>query len=185
MSLQQLKERIPAYAKDLKLNLTSLVNAPEGLSGQQLWGSMVAAAMAARNAEVLAALHAEAAEHLDEAALSAAKSAASIMGMNNVYYRALHLASNKEYGSMPAKLRMNVIMNPGAPKVDFELWSLVASVVNGCGSCIDAHEKVLIEKGLDKSAIQHAMRIAAVVHGVATVLDTEHALAAQSASPMN
>jgi lipoyl-dependent peroxiredoxin subunit D len=73
-------------------------------------------------------------------------------------------ASDKEYAAMPARLRMNVIANPGVPKADFELWSLAVSAVNGCGACIDAHDQVL------RKAIQQAARIAAVIHAVAATL---------------
>ena len=31
------------------------------------------------------------------------------MGMNNIYYRFLHLSSNEKYKTMPARLRMNAI----------------------------------------------------------------------------
>ncbi len=78
------------------------------------------------------------------------------MGMNNVYYRFVHLASNKQYGTLPAKLRMNIIANPGVDKTDFELWSLAVSAINGCGMCIDAHEAVLLKAGMPVEQIQTA-----------------------------
>lgn len=177
MSIDALKSRLPDYAKDLRLNIGSVITT-SSLSPQQAWGTAVAAAIASRNAEVTAAIVAEAKAHLDEAVLTAAKAAAAIMGMNNIYYRFVHLSSNEEYGKMPAKLRMNIIANPGAPKVDFELWSLAASAVNGCGMCIDAHEREVLSKGATKENVQDTVRIAAVVHAVATVLDAEDALAA-------
>ncbi|WP_114393351.1 carboxymuconolactone decarboxylase family protein [Oleisolibacter albus] len=177
MSIDALKSRLPDYAKDLRLNIGSVITT-SSLSPQQAWGTAVAAAIASRNAEVTAAIVAEAKAHLDEAVLTAAKAAAAIMGMNNIYYRFVHLSSNEEYGKMPAKLRMNIIANPGAPKVDFELWSLAASAVNGCGMCIDAHEREVLAKGATKENVQDTVRIAAVVHAVATVLDAEDALAA-------
>ena len=95
------------------------------------------------------------------------------MGMNNVYYRFVHLASNKEYQTMPAKLRMNVIGNPGVEKADFELWSLAVSAINGCGMCIDAHEAELKKNGLSTEQIQTAVRIASVIAAVAALLDGE------------
>jgi len=91
--------------------------------------------------------------------------------MNNIYYRFVHLASNKEYGSMPARLRMNVIGNPGVDKADFELWSLAVSAINGCGACIDTHEKVLQEAGVAASAIQTAVRFAAIIQSVAVAIE--------------
>ncbi|MBW8268850.1 carboxymuconolactone decarboxylase family protein [Caldovatus aquaticus] len=174
MSLEALRNRLPDYAKDLKLNLSALAAEP-ALTPQQLAGTFLAAALAARNAEVAAAIAAEFAPRLSPEALNAAKAAAAIMGMNNVYYRFTHLVGG-DYRSMPARLRMNVIARPGVEKADFELWSLAVSAVNGCGACMEAHERVVREAGLSKEQVQAAVRIAAVVHAVATVLDAEAAL---------
>jgi alkyl hydroperoxide reductase subunit D len=100
------------------------------------------------------------------------------MGMNNIYYRATHLLSNKEYGALPARLRMNVLANPGVEKADFELWSTAVSAISGCGMCLDAHEGELKKHGLTAQQIQGALRIAAVVNPVGQVLTAEAALAA-------
>ena len=81
-----------------------------------------------------------------------------------------------DYKTMPAKLRMNVMAKPGVAKPDFELWSLAVSAVNGCGMCIEAHERELRSAGITPEAIQAAVRIAAVVHAVAAVMDGEVAL---------
>jgi len=177
MTIETLKELLPDYAKDLKLNLSSLPNNTD-LTEQQLWGSLLAAAISSRSAAVTKAIAAEAKEHLSAEALQAAKGAAAIMAMNNIYYRFVHLASNKEYGNLNAGLRMSIIGNPGIEKVDFELWALVVSAVNGCGMCIDAHEKILLKSGLSIAAIQAAVRIAAVVHGVAVTIESEEDLKA-------
>jgi alkyl hydroperoxide reductase subunit D len=104
--------------------------------------------------------------------------AAAIMGMNNVYYRFTHLVSAEDYKTLPAKLRMNVMARPGVDKVDFELWSLAVSAINGCGMCMDSHEKVLRESGVEADAIQAAVRIAATVHAIAVTLESEVRLAA-------
>lgn len=178
MSLDALRETLPSYAKDLSLNLSSLA-AETLLTDQQKWGAFVASAYALGQPAVVKALEAAATEAgLSPEALSAAKAAAAIMGMNNVYYRAIHLASNKEYGTLPARLRMNVLANPGAPKVDFELWSTAVSAVNGCGMCLDAHEAELKKHGVTAQQIQAALRIAAVVNAVSRVLAGEVAAAA-------
>jgi alkyl hydroperoxide reductase subunit D len=175
MSIESLKARLPDYAKDLKLNLGSLASEPS-LSVQQRAGTFVAAALASRNPEVTAALVSEFAPHLSAEALTAAKAAAAIMGMNNIYYRFTHLVGG-DYPNMPARLRMNVMARPGVEKVDFELWSLAVSAVNGCGMCMESHEKVVRHGGLGSEQVQAAVRIAAVVHAVAVTLDGEDALA--------
>jgi alkyl hydroperoxide reductase subunit D len=177
MTLEQLREAIPEYAKDLKLNLSSALRQTE-LTEQQLWGTVVASAFASHNAALYAAVLHDAAEHLDETALNAAKSSAALMGMNNIYYRFVHLSSNENYATMRAGLRMNAIRTHGVSQVNFELWSLAVSAINGCGSCIDSHEKVVREKGLSEGAVQAAVRIASILHAVARVLDAEQATAA-------
>jgi alkyl hydroperoxide reductase subunit D len=177
MSLEAIRNRLPDYAKDLKLNLGSLATEP-ALAQQQRAGTFVASAIASRNAELTAALVAEFGPQLSAEALTAAKAAAAIMGMNNVYYRFTHLVGG-DYPSMPAKLRMNVMARPGVEKVDFELWSLAVSAINGCGMCMESHEKVVLHGGLTKEQVQAAVRIAAVVHAVAGVLDAEDAIASE------
>lgn len=172
MSIDSLKSMIPDYAKDIKLNLSSLAN-DETLNQQQLWGTFYASALATGSKSVISAIQAVAAENMSAEAMNGARSAASIMAMNNIYYRFVHIAKNKEYGNMPAKLRMNVIANPGVEKLDFELWSLAVSAINGCGMCIDAHEAVLRKEGVSAEQIQTSVRIAATVHAVAAVIEGE------------
>lgn len=175
MSIEALKSRIPDYAKDLKLNLGSLA-VETLLTAQQHAGTFIASALASRNAEVTRAIVAEFGPRLSAEALAAAKAAAAIMGMNNVYYRFTHLLGG-DYPNLPARLRMNVMAKPGVEKIDFELWSLAVSAVNGCGMCMESHEKIVRHGGLTQEQVQAAVRIAAVVHAVAAVLDGEEALA--------
>ena len=176
MSLEDLRQTIPDYAKDLRLNLNTVLNQPE-LTERQLWGTALACAHAVGNIDTLTTIAEEARGHLDETAFQAAQSAAAVMGMNNIYYRFLHLASNDEYGTMRAGLRMNVIRTHGSDPVDFELWCLAVSAINGCGACVDSHEKVVREKGLGADQVLAAVRIASTIHAVARVLDAETALA--------
>jgi alkyl hydroperoxide reductase subunit D len=178
MSLDALRESLPAYARDLSLTLSSL-EGETTLSEQQKWGTFVATAHALGVGPVIRAVEAAA----DEAGLSAeaatsAKAASAIMGMNNIYYRALHLMKNPEYRTLPARLRMNIIANPGVEKTDFELWSLAVSAINGCDLCLDAHEGELKKRGLSNVAIQTARRIASVVNAISRVVAAETAAAA-------
>lgn len=172
-TLQTIQEAIPAYAKDIKLNLSSLLNNNEHLTEQQFWGTMLASAMMSKNKMLLNAVKQDAQTKLTAEAFNAAKSATAIMAMNNVYYRFTHLVGNEDYQKMPANLRMSVMAQPGIDKLDFELFSLAVSAMNGCGKCMDSHEKVLVGKGVSKEAVQAATKIASVLHAVALVLETE------------
>ena len=176
MSLDALRESLPAYAKDLSLNLSSLA-AETVMTDQQKWGCFVASAYALGSGPVIRAVNAEAkAQGLSEEAHTAAKAAAAIMAMNNVYYRSLHIMhAGPEYRTLPARLRMTVIGAPGVDKVDFELWCTAVSAINGCGMCLDAHEEELKKRGVPNTAIQATLRIGAVINAVSKVADAEEA----------
>jgi lipoyl-dependent peroxiredoxin subunit D len=177
MSIDALRETIPAYAKDLSLNLSSLAGETV-LNDQQKWGAFLASAYAVGVGPVVKAIEASArAAGFSEDAATAAKAAAAIMGMNNVYYRSLHLLKNQEYRTLPARLRMNIIANPGVDKTDFELWCTAVSAVNGCGLCLDSHEEELKKRGVPALQIQAALRIAATVNAVSAVIRGELAAA--------
>jgi alkyl hydroperoxide reductase subunit D len=172
MSLSTLE--LPAFARDIKLNLSG-VPRTTGLTPQQLWGTVVASALASRNPEVIAAATADASAHLSSEALEAARAAAAIMAMNNVYYRFTHLVGKDDYAQLPARLRMNVIGKPGVDRLDFELWCLAVSAINGCGACITSHEAEVVRRGASTTVVQDIARIAAIVHATAAVLDGQAA----------
>jgi alkyl hydroperoxide reductase subunit D len=170
MSIERLKERLPEHARDLRTNLCAITNSTS-LKPQQAWGTALAAAVASRNPEVVAAIAAEA--PLSTEAAAAARGAASIMGMNNIYYRFQHtMGDGSAYAELPARLRMQIIGRPGVDQVDFELWCLAASVITGCENCVRAHETTVRERGGTAEQVQDVVRIAAVIHAVALTLDT-------------
>lgn len=172
MNIELLKNQLSDSAKDIRLNLSSVLSeegAPD-LNLTQIYGIALASAFATKQTDVIQAIRAEAEPYLTEQDISAAKAAATIMAMNNIYYRFVHLVSDKSYAALPAKLRMNVIGNPGISKMYFELNCLAVSAINGCGMCIDAHTKELDKAGSSKLAIQSAIRIAAVIHATAQAL---------------
>lgn len=171
MSIENLKGALPEYAKDLKLNLGSAVRSTL-LTEQQLWGLFLATAAATHSEQVLSEISDEAVEHLSAEAIEAAFGAASIMGMNNVFYRSRSYLGG-DYAEMRAGLRMNIIGNPGVNQADFELWSLAVSAINGCPDCLGSHEEALRKAEISKETIFEAVRIAAIMSGVAQALDIE------------
>jgi alkyl hydroperoxide reductase subunit D len=178
MPIAALRAQLPAYAKDIGTNLSILVEETL-LSDQAKWGCFVASACAVGEPETLAAINVAAREAgLSAEAFEAARTAAAIMAMNNVYFRALHLMEAPEYKVLPSRLRMNRLAHhPGVDTVDYELWCVAVSAINGCGACLDAHERVLRGAGVGRETVQEAFRIAAVVQAVGTTLDAEAILA--------
>jgi alkyl hydroperoxide reductase subunit D len=175
MNIEEIRDALPDYARDLKLNLGSVLTASgaPGLNEKQIWSIALASAIAARNTAFARDIEAQAKAHLADVEVEGAKAAAAIMGMNNIYYRFLHLVEDNEYQSMPARLRMNVIANHGIDKLDFELISLAVSAVNGCGLCVTSHEKKLRAHEVSRESIQSAVRIAATIHAVAVTMEFE------------
>lgn len=172
MNIKDLKDQLTDNVKDIKLNL-SIIMTEEGapdLSQKQIYLIALAVAYATKSTVLISAMQADALYILDESEMKAAHSAASIMAMNNIYYRFIHMVSDKSFATVPAKLRMNVIGNSGISKIDFELACLAVSALNGCGMCIDAHTAELVKNNVTKLAIQSAVRIAAVLNGVVVSL---------------
>ena len=173
MTLDALRTQLPDYAKDLRLNLESVLaetGAP-GVDPTQQAMIAVASAIASRHAPLTEAIVAWAKSRLDDAALDGARAAAAIMGMTNVYYRFTHLVAEREYETMRAGLRMNVLAQHGSDKAGFELASLAVSAINGCGKCLDSHEKTVRQHGVSAQGVQSAVRIAATIHAVAVILE--------------
>lgn len=170
ISFEEIKNKLSNSAKDIKLNI-STVFTDEGtdLNKNQIGSIALASAYAIKNLTLIKSVLAEV-SYLSEAELEAAKSAATIMAMNNIYYRFVHLVNDKSFANMPARLRMNVIGNPGIDKIDFELSCLAVSAINGCGMCIEAHTHQLNKAGVSKVAIQSSIRIAAVLNAMAADL---------------
>lgn len=157
------------YAKDIKLNFGTVLT-PEGAPGltpNQIYGVALAAAYATKTQSVVDALFGASAHTLSDAEVEAAKAAATIMAMNNVYYRSMHLSENAELAKLPARLRMNVIGKPGIDKASFELYCTGVSAIAGCGRCINSHVAEVIKAGISLEGVQSVIRIASVVNAAA------------------
>jgi alkyl hydroperoxide reductase subunit D len=169
-ALEDVRNLIPEFARDIKLNLQAVLQ-QSTLSEAQRWGVAVAAAVASRNARLRDAVLIDARAAVAPAVVDDALAAAALMAMNNVYYRFRHLVEKPGYTERPARLRMNRLVKPAGSKVDFELFSLAVSAINGCGTCLVAHEKVVTEGGLTEDQVHDAVRIAATIHAAAVSLD--------------
>ena len=174
MTLENVLDAIPQYAKDIRVNLGNVLKQTE-LTPQQLWGTAVASAIASRTPAVIRGIESEAVKHVSEQTVEAARTAAAIMAMNNVYYRFLHLTSNEKYSSIPARLRMQGLRSHGVDQTDFELWCTAVSAINNCPACVASHEKVVRDKGLNEEQVAAAIRIAAVIHAAATAIAEQQA----------
>jgi alkyl hydroperoxide reductase subunit D len=180
-ALETLRSGFPEAAKDIKLNLQAVLS-PGALSTEQRWGVALASAAASRNGRLHEALLADARLEVSAAVVEDALAAAALMAMNNIYYRFRHMSGKASYAEKPARLRMNRLAKPATNKLDFELFSLAVSAINGCEACIRAHEKVLVESGASEDAIHDAVRIAATVHAAAVALEIGEVQAASMAS---
>ena len=164
---------LPDAAKDVRLGLQSVLTpeGSQGLDAVQIWGTAVAVAITLRNPQLTAAIKADAAEHLDDAALKAAETAAAIMGMTNIYYHTTyHLMKDDTYRTMPAGIRMNASRSHGHDAVNYELFALGASVIGQCGNCINAHDKQVKDHGISREGVQSVVRIASYLNSAAIML---------------
>ena len=172
MTISELRNKIPDYGRDIRLNLESVLS-PEGAPGltkEQIWGVALASAYSLTSATLVQLALTEGKAFLRDETVEAAKAAAAIMVMNNVYYRSTHLMGDEEMKKLPARLRMNVIGKPGIEKKDFELMSFAISAIGGCGQCLTAHLNELRKATVSNEGAQSALRIASVLNATDRVL---------------
>jgi alkyl hydroperoxide reductase subunit D len=171
IALEEVRSVLPDAAKDIRLNLQSVMEG--GVLGDgQRWGVAAACAIAARNPQLRDAVLRDARAQAGEAVIEDARAAAVLMGMNNVYYRFRHMVGKPSYAQKPARLRMQRLAQPLTNKVDFELYCLAVSALNGCEACVKAHEQVVVDGGLTEEHVSDAVRIASVVHAAAVALES-------------
>lgn len=164
-NVDSFRETLKDYAKDIRLNLSTVLT-PEGAPGltqKQIASIALACAYATRTRALVDALKADFAAVMGDAEDEAAKAAATIMAMNNVFYRTQHFTENADVKKLPARLRMNIIGKPGVEKADFEIACLAVSAIGGCGMCVNSHINEILKVGLTPEAAHSAIRIAATI----------------------
>ena len=163
-----IKDSLPEYAKDARLNLDAVL-LRSTLDPVVAHGCAVAAAMATGNGKLLAFIEQGMENDVE---CNAALTAAAVMAQNNVWYPYVEMAEDPALKGLPAGLRMNSIMNHGGTsKVNFEAYSLAASIVGKCHFCVKAHYDTLKKEGMSVEQLRDVGRIAAVINSVAKVLN--------------
>lgn len=168
--LAALLDRLPDEAKDLRLNAQKILGG-ESLPEDLTWGTALAAALFARQRDLAAAVAGDASARAGDGILADARAAAALMGMNTMYYRFRHLMESDQYNARPANLRMMRMKQPATSAANFELFSLACAALAGCQLCLKAHEKAVLAAGMTHDNVHDAVRIAAVIHGIAVALD--------------
>lgn len=174
MSIENIQKALPDYAKDMRINIASVLNEENspGLTKKQVFGTALSSAIAVKNAFLTENILSECENLLSKQELNGIKTVVSLMGMNNIYYRAIHLSEDESLSKRPAGLRMSMMNHHGLAQKDFEIYSLAVSCLAGCGLCIQSHTEKLKKEGLSTSAIHSTIRISAVIQGVNQSLDT-------------
>lgn len=165
--VDQLKETIPDYAKDTKLNIDAVIKR-SSLPVEEAEAIALAAAFAAGNTKLWTWIHSVIADRKEA---DAALTAASLMAMNNTWYPFVEMADDTNLTGLPAQLRMNAIStHGGTTKGRFEAYSLSASIVGKCHFCVKAHYETLKKEGYTVEQLRDIGRIASVINAVSKVL---------------
>lgn len=165
--VEQLKESIPDYAKDIKLNLDAVINRST-IDPDDATYIAIAAAFATGNAKLLSFIVASSTNEVEK---NAALSAGSIMAQNNVWYPYIEMADDANLKGLPAQLRMNAITSHGGTtKGKFEAYSLASSIIGKCHFCVKAHYETLKQEGYSVEQLRDIGRIAATVNALSKIL---------------
>ena len=167
--VETVKESIPDHAKDIKLNLDSIMK-NHGLEPVDAHACAYAAAIAASNGGLAFEIEMNSPLFLNDAEREATKAAAALMGMNNIWYPFVEMTGDPELKGLPPGLRMNVYANHGGvSKKKFEMYALAASIVGKCHFCVKAHYDILKKEGMTVQQLQAVGKIAAIVNAIGKV----------------
>jgi alkyl hydroperoxide reductase subunit D len=167
--VQSVKDSIPDHSKDIKLNVDNVINR-SGLDPVDTHAIAYVAAIAAGNGGLAFEIEHNSPLFLHEAEREAAKTAASLMGQNNIWYPFVEMASDESMKGLPAGLRMNAYTtHGGVSKKKFEMYSLAASIIGKCHFCVKAHYDTLKAEGMTTQELMAIGRIAAVVNAIGKV----------------
>lgn len=167
--VEQVKESIPDHSKDIKLNLDAVINR-SGLDPVDTHAVAYAAALAAGNGGLAFEIEHNSPLFNDEKVREAAKTAASLMGMNNVYYPFVEMTGDPDLKKSPPGLRMNAYAtHGGVTKKQFEMYALAASIVGKCHFCVKNHYDVLKKEGMSVQELQMVGKISSVIAAIGKV----------------
>lgn len=165
--VDQLKEGLPDYAKDTRLNIDAVMKRST-LAPEEAESCALAAAFAAGNTKLWQWISSQ---HTNTVERDAAIVAASLMAMNNTWYTYIEMADDPNLSGLPAQLRMNAILtHGGTTKARFEAYSLAASIVGKCHFCVKAHYETLTKEGYTIEQLRDIGRIAAVMASVSKIM---------------
>ena len=166
-----IKEGLPDYAKDTRLNLDAVIKRST-LDPLETQCIALAAIFATGNSRLWTWLATEIGN--DESAnqeKNAAITAASLMAMTNIWYPYVEMANDDQLKGLPAQLRMNAIASHGGTtKARFEAYSLAASIVGKCHFCVKSHYETLKKEGYTVEQLRDIGRIASVMTAVSRVM---------------
>jgi alkyl hydroperoxide reductase subunit D len=170
--LNELDKKIPHYARDLYITLKTAIETNE-LGKKQIWGSVLASAIASRNIAFTKSIIKYAKEYLNDDEVEAVNSAAAIMALNNKYWRFWYLADDLDYLNIPHQLSDEAIHPPSenVSVIDYECWQLAVSVINGCAGCVKVHSRALLKNGFTKEKVLSIVRIASVIYAIAVTME--------------
>ena len=169
MWVEQLKESLPEYAKDIKLNLDAVINRST-VDPELATHLALAASFATGNGKLIAFI---ASSSTNEVEKNAAMTAGALMAQNNIWYPYIEMADDSNLKGLPAQLRMNAIASHGGTtKANFEAYSLASSIIGKCHFCVKAHYETLKKEGFSVEQLRDIGRIAATVNALAKILNS-------------
>lgn len=160
------------YLRDLRINLKNALSS-QNLNPKESYLIALAIAVNEKNESLKISFTKLAKENgANEAEIAEAHACASMLAVNNVFYRFRHFTkeANPAYQTMPAGIKMNIMMNPVLGKELFELMSLAVSAVNGCEQCVNSHEESVRKLGSSEARIFDAVRLASIIRGLSVAL---------------
>jgi alkyl hydroperoxide reductase subunit D len=170
-SLEAMLQGETKYIRDARINLKNVLTS-QSFTPKEAYLLALSIAVNEKNRVLMASFTELATRNgASEEEIAEIHACASLLTVNNVFYRFRHFIKKESYQTMPAGIKMTIMMNPVLGKEFFELVSLAVSAVNGCEMCVTSHEASVLKQGADEQRVFDAIRLAAVVRGISTIIN--------------
>mgnify|MGYP001238141314 CR=1 FL=1 len=169
-TIKDLKNAIPEFAKDIKLNFSSLIMNSD-YDEELVYGCAYASTLTIGNDEIIKVFHNECEKRFGLKFIESIKSTVIIMTLNNQWYKYRDSMPTAEMKIASQKMRVNIMATgAGLDKTLFESISLCISAINGCSFCVKAHSNLLLDNKMNKEYVLNIGRISSVISAISKAL---------------
>lgn len=172
----QMMGHVEAFLQDGFMNYRKFVKEGAGKLDDRQRKAIVIATSSAMNCDHCVKAHTKEAVHAEifsEEEVQEILAVTATCAMYNVYYKFKDLVDDEQFAGMSIGLRAHTFSKTSLSPQLVELINIAVSNINGCKMCTSGHTKKALELGLDREAVDEAIKVSAVMSAFNTFHRTQ------------